>query len=78
MRIDAATIVVDHMFGFFSKTVAIPFLDADTGHKIGASELPLDQLPDSFWIRSSASRTASTSSFAPSGQPEPSSRKQSG
>lgn len=36
------------MFRLFSKTVTVAFIDELTGKQIASSEMPLDQLPDTF------------------------------
>lgn len=36
------------LFRLFSKTVAVAFVDEVTGKQVAASDMPLDQLPDTF------------------------------
>jgi hypothetical protein len=36
------------LFRLFSKTVAVAFIDDATGRQVAASNMPLDQLPDTF------------------------------
>src|SRR4030095_9803065 len=36
------------MFGLFKKTVSVTFVDDATGSPFAQSEMPLDQLPDTF------------------------------
>lgn len=36
------------MFGLCSKTVAVAFIDDATGQRVASSNVPLDQLPDTF------------------------------